>query len=79
MVLVKKAKLSKKQRKTLSKKYKHRRQTKKAHRGGASSCEAAYITESGFSVPDHGTIKGFTLSSKQALLRGNSSCARNHP
>lgn len=81
MTFIKKAKLSKKARKTLSKKYKQsRRQTKKAqvHRGGASSCESAYITESGFSIPDHGTIKGFTLASKRALLRGNMSCTNNH-
>jgi hypothetical protein len=81
MVFIKKAKLSKKLRKNLTKKYKQsRRQTKKAsiHRGGASSCESAYITESGFSIPDNGSIKGFTLASKRALLRGNMFCKSNH-
>lgn len=60
----KKIKLSKRQK---------RKQTKKRTitplKGGVRSCESAYVTESGLSIPDNGSIKGFTLPSKRALLR----------
>lgn len=79
---IKKAKLSKKQNKSLHKLQK-RKQTKKRApatlKGGASSCEAAYVTEPGFSIPDNGTIKGFMLPSKRAILRASGSCKSDHP
>lgn len=83
---IKKAKLSKKQSKSLRKLQK-RKQTKKRSplHGGASSCEAAYVTEPGFSIPDNGVIKGFMLPSKRALISssrvgsGASCSGQQHP
>lgn len=81
---IKKAKLSKKQSKSLRKLQK-RKQTKKRSPlyGGASSCEAVYVTEPGFSIPDSGLIKGFMLPSKRALLSsgraGNKCSGQQHP
>lgn len=80
MAHIKKTKLKRQRRQT-------QRQTRKrsssrsiiSFNGGASSCEAAYVTEPGFSIPDNGVIKGFTLPSKQALLRSSKSCKLNHP
>jgi hypothetical protein len=79
---IKKAKLSKKQSKSLHKLYKRKQSKKRVHatlKGGASDCEAAYVTEPGFSIPDNGSIKGFILPSKKAILRASGSCKSNHP
>jgi hypothetical protein len=79
---MKKAKLTKAK---LTKKHilNKRRQTKKRAlstlKGGANTCEAAYVIEPGFSIPDNGTIKGFILPSKRGLLRASGSCKNNHP
>ncbi len=74
---IKKAKLTKKHR--LCKRKQTKKRTPPTLKGGASSCEAAYVTEPGFSIPDNSTIKGFILPSKRGILRASVSCKNNHP
>lgn len=78
---IKKAKLTKKQILKLHKRKQTKKRASNRLKGGASICEAAYVTEPGFSIPDSGTIKGFMLPSKRALLSSRSfgSCKSNHP
>ncbi len=74
---IKKAKITKRRTRKL---HNHKQTQKRTMiKGGASSCEAAYVTEPGFSVPDNGAMKGFMLPSKRALLRASGSCKSNHP
>jgi hypothetical protein len=76
---IKKAKLTKKQTHKLHKRKQTKKRMPSTLKGGASSCEAAYVTEPGFSIPDNGTIKGFMLPSKRAILRASGSCKSDHP
>ena len=74
---IKKGKLTKKR--NIQKLQKRKQTKKRTLKGGTNSCEAAYVTEPGFSIPDNGTIKGFVLPSKRAILRTSGSCKSNHP
>jgi hypothetical protein len=76
---IKKTKLTKKQTRKLHKRKQTKKRASTGLKGGASLCEAAYVTEPGVSIPDNGVIKGFMLPSKRALLRSSGSCKSNHP
>lgn len=71
-MLIKKAKITKTQK--LQKRKQTKKRTPNKLTGGTSKCDMAYVTEPGFSIPDKGTIKGFTLPEKRALIRGSSTC-----
>ena len=47
----------------------HRQTRKRQLRGGSASCDSAYVTESGFSIPANNSISGLNIPGRKALLR----------